>query len=130
MGGVRARRRILGVVVEIVVRVALVVAVVHAFPKVYTNDVSHFWDVWHGLGANNLPYRDFLWEFPPLTVIPVAAAALFSSETAFADFLVLMPFRFNGRSETSRRAPIGTLLANPATKSVADSISIAKARSS
>jgi hypothetical protein len=81
------RRQAAVLALEFALRVGLVIAVVEAFPQIYTNDAYHFWNHWHTLGLHHLPYRDFLWEFPPITVVPAAAAALFRDSEAFAIFL-------------------------------------------
>lgn len=60
-------------VAELAPRVALAVVVWHRFPVVFWNDADHYWHAFH---AGGLPYREFLWEFPPLTVVPMVLAAL------------------------------------------------------
>jgi len=89
------RRSSLVLALEFAFRVGLVILVVEAFPQIYTNDAYHFWTEWRSLGLHHLPYRDFLWEFPPITVIPAAAAALFRHDgDAFAIFLGIVMAAF------------------------------------
>lgn len=61
-------------VVEIGVRVSIAVAVWALLGKVFWGDVVHFASVTKDVGLQHLPYRDFLWEFPPLSLAPVLAA--------------------------------------------------------
>jgi hypothetical protein len=61
------------VVVELAPRVALAVVVWHRFPVLFWNDADHYWHAFH---AGGLPYREFLWEFPPLTIVPMALAVV------------------------------------------------------
>lgn len=65
--------------------ICLVAALVvqELLPPIYWIDVDLFWDTWRRFGGGFLPYRDFLWEFPPLTVPLVAPAAVLGRE-AFA----------------------------------------------
>lgn len=62
-----------GLVAEYVPRVVLAAVVWHRFPQVFWIDGNHYWHAFRGGG---LPYRDFLWEFPPLTVVPMLLAVL------------------------------------------------------
>jgi len=75
---------------EIGIRVALIVAVVQTENDFLLFDVGTYWDRFHALGLHHLPYRDFLWEFPPLTVAPAAIAALMSLKTFQLVFAFLM----------------------------------------
>jgi len=56
--------------------VALAVAGLGLLPTIMWVDVHAFWAKWHGLSLHHLPYRDFLWEFPPATAVLVAPARL------------------------------------------------------
>lgn len=42
--------------------------------KVFWGDVVHFASVTAPVSLDHLPYRDYLWEFPPLSLVPVLAA--------------------------------------------------------
>lgn len=64
------RRRTL----EIGGRVVFVLVVLRVFPDVFWSDVHYWWLKMNHLGLHSLPYRDFVWEFPPLTVLPMAPA--------------------------------------------------------
>ena len=64
------RRRTL----EIGGRVVFVLVVLRVFPDVFWSDVHYWWHKMNHLGLHSLPYRDFVWEFPPLTVLPMAPA--------------------------------------------------------
>ncbi|HEV8296991.1 MAG TPA: glycosyltransferase family 87 protein [Acidimicrobiales bacterium] len=59
----------------------------HAF---YTYDPEQFWQRTQDLSLHHLPYRDFLWEFPPLTIVALLPAPLVSRGAYVALFLVLM----------------------------------------
>jgi hypothetical protein len=77
------RRRTL----EIGGRVVFVLIVFGAFPDVFWSDVHYWWLKMNHLGLHTLPYRDFVWEFPPLTVLPMVPATLL--EVAVTPFTVL-----------------------------------------
>jgi hypothetical protein len=64
------RRRLL----EIGGRVVFVLIVLRVFPDVFWSDVHYWWVKMNHLGLHALPYRDFVWEFPPLTVLPMVPA--------------------------------------------------------
>src|SRR5205085_919548 len=57
---------------EVVLRLLAVGIVLSLFPAIFIGDVSWFWRHGLHLGLHHLPYRDFVWEFPPLTA-PVLA---------------------------------------------------------
>ena len=48
-------------------RVLAVGVVLTVLPAIFIGDVSWFWRHGLGVGLHHLPYRDFVWEFPPLT---------------------------------------------------------------
>lgn len=56
---------------EIFARVMLVVLALLAPINLLTNDVRIYWDRARDISPNYLPYRDFTWEYPPLTVLPL-----------------------------------------------------------
>ncbi len=37
--------------------------------SIFSSDIGHYFQVLRNIGFHNLPYRDFSWEFPPLTAI-------------------------------------------------------------
>src|SRR5437660_6907715 len=53
---------------EIVLRVLVVGLVLALLPAIFIGDVSWFWSHGRAVGLHHLPYRHFVWEFPPLTV--------------------------------------------------------------
>jgi hypothetical protein len=79
---VTSRRRI-----EVLLRLALVVLVLVAFPPNFVYDVRYYWLHAHGLSFGHLPYRDFLWEYPPLAALPLLLVPL--SGGAYNAFLLL-----------------------------------------
>jgi hypothetical protein len=58
--------------VEVLSRVLLVAVTLVVLPQIFIGDVTWYWNHGLGVGLHHLPYRDFVWEFPPLTV-PVVA---------------------------------------------------------
>jgi hypothetical protein len=75
------RRRLL----EIGGRVLFVVFGLAVLPDVFWADLHYWWTKMNHVGLHRLPYRDILWEFPPMTVVPVTFASLMrSSVTAFS----------------------------------------------
>ena len=77
------RRRML----EVGGRVVFVLFVFGTFPDLFFSDVHYWWVKMNHLGLHDLPYRDFVWEFPPLTVLPMAPATLLKG--AVSGFTVL-----------------------------------------
>ena len=53
---------------EIAARVAVVVVTAALLPSIFIGDIRLYWIAGSRLGLHHLPYRNFLWEFPPLTV--------------------------------------------------------------
>jgi hypothetical protein len=97
------------VFVELAVRAAVLVIVVTGHPFSY--DVHRYWARMHLVSLHHLPYRDFLWEFPPLTVLVVLPArwlshsaftGVFALEMICAEYgsLVLLRRRLPGRAGT------------------------------
>lgn len=85
---------------ELLVRGAILITVARAHPFSY--DVHGYWRRMHGLSMHHLPYRDFLWEFPPLTVLVVLPArwlsqsaftAVFAAEMVAAEYGTLLVLR-------------------------------------
>jgi Glycosyltransferase family 87 len=78
---VAGRRR---ATIELVLRAVLVVLAIVVLPRIFTNDVRHFRHVAQYLFHGHLPYRDQLWEFPPLTLVTLVLEPLsFGSLSAF-----------------------------------------------
>lgn len=61
---------------EIGARVLIAVVVWTLLEKVFWGDVLHFATVTAPVSLEHLPYRDYLWEFPPLSVLPAILAHL------------------------------------------------------
>lgn len=55
--------------VQIAVRALVLIVTALILSPIFINDVSHYWDVGKVVSFDTLPYRDFLWEFPPLTTV-------------------------------------------------------------
>ena len=83
---VSARRR----AAEIGTRAGLVLLVWRRFPEVFWIDVDRYWRSFHHLSINHLPYRNFLWEFPPLTAVPAATARALPLRTFGIAFAAVM----------------------------------------
>lgn len=56
-------------VFEFLWRALFVVLSGFVLPKIFTDDVFHYFRESAGVGLHHLPYRDFTWEFPPVTVL-------------------------------------------------------------
>ncbi len=67
-------------IAEIGIRVGLVTYIALA---VSTGDVEHYWTMNAAMTLDNLPYRDYVWEFPPLSLIPVLLAPVVQFYVAF-----------------------------------------------
>jgi hypothetical protein len=81
--GYTVRRR-----AEVIVRVVVVMLVVVHFRDVFWGDLRAYWDRAEGFSLHHLPYRDFFWEFPPLTVV---ALLLIPVVRTFEVFIVTFP---------------------------------------
>ena len=68
--------------VELLVRLALVVFVGEIARDVFTNDVSTYFFRAQDVGWHHLPYKDFLWEYPPLASLPLALIPLLGRSNA------------------------------------------------
>jgi hypothetical protein len=99
-------------VVDLVARAAILVVVARVHPFSY--DVHGYWARMHHLSLHHLPYRDFLWEFPPLTILVVLPArwlsetsftAVFVAEMVAAEYTTVLLLR---RRASDRAAAIGT----------------------
>ena len=101
---VNARAR---VILELALRGAILVVVARRHPFSY--DVHGYWSRMHHASLHHMPYRDFLWEFPPLTVLVVLPArwlsqtaftAVFAGEMICAEYgtLLLLRRRFPARA--------------------------------
>lgn len=64
--GVSPARRL----VEVGVRVVIAAVVWFFLADVFWGDVVHYASVTLPVSLHHLPYRDFLWEFPPLSLVP------------------------------------------------------------
>jgi hypothetical protein len=70
---------------------ALVLVVVFVHPHAfYTYDPETFWRRAQDLSVHHLPYRDYLWEFPPLTALTLVPAPVVSMRTFVGVFVALM----------------------------------------
>jgi hypothetical protein len=77
-------------VLELGLRV-LVVGLIWVHPHTFfTADPYNFWERTRDLSWHYLPYRDFLWEFPPLTVLAILPAPLLSHTAYIGAFVALM----------------------------------------
>jgi hypothetical protein len=61
---------------EVFGRLALAAFTVIVANSVFVADVDHYFRTAEGLGLDNLPYRDFLWEYPPLAAVPLVLIPL------------------------------------------------------
>lgn len=57
--------------IEIFARLVLAFAAFFLPINLLTNDVRIYWQRAREISFNHLPYQDFLWEYPPLTVLPL-----------------------------------------------------------
>ena len=69
---------------ELGARAALLVVVILVLPGNFVSDVRYYWEHAHGLSLGHLPYRDFLWEYPPLAAVPLILLALASGGLSLA----------------------------------------------
>jgi len=70
---------------EVLLRMAIVFLMLVSFAASMSTTISWYWTRAHGVGLHHLPYRDFLWEFPPLTTVVMPLVWLsFGSVTRFA----------------------------------------------
>jgi hypothetical protein len=77
---------------EFLLRLVLAVSV-YAMPTVFRSDVDHYFDMAVIFGSGSLPYADFTWEFPPLTVFalllgPLTADSLTAYRMVFVGLMV------------------------------------------
>jgi hypothetical protein len=91
---------------EIGIRLALAWVAMHWLPHVFTNDVHTLWVRTKTMGVHRLPYRQVLWEYPPLSLIPVLwAPALARHFEVFRwSFVGVMVAAEYGSLEILRRA--------------------------
>lgn len=68
---------------ELLARAVLIAATLLWFPMIFWGDVPYYWDTASGASLQALPYRDFVWEFPPLTLVPTTLALLPGGVTVF-----------------------------------------------
>ncbi|MBA3303009.1 MAG: hypothetical protein H0U26_03965 [Acidimicrobiia bacterium] len=69
---------------EVVGRLALVVLFVALLPDIFWADAHAYWRELRDTALDHLPYRDFVWSFPPVTlVVAPAAVALRHSPGGF-----------------------------------------------
>ncbi len=74
---------------RVIVRVLALAVPVAAGQQVFYADVGHFFDVGRNISFSMLPYRDFLWDFPPLTAVSLGVIPLTGrSEVVFAGLFV------------------------------------------
>jgi glycosyl transferase family 87 len=98
------RRRV--TLAEILLRVVLVLVVIAIAQPVFYMDIAVYFERAQGIGLHYLPYRDFLWEYPPLSAFPLALIpATGGSRAAFAfAFTSVMLVLEYGSLEMLRRA--------------------------
>ena len=70
----------------------------------FTSNVRHLWLRFHPLAIDHLPYRDFRWEYPPLSALPVLPARLLGLRPFQVTFVVLMVATEYAALRTLRRA--------------------------
>lgn len=102
------------VVAEVLLRAALLSVIMGWLHHVFYADVSTYFYRAEHIGWHDLPYRDFLWEYPPLAALPLLLIPLVgrSNEAFHVAFLVCtvgleywMLHRFRrGRSAQERSA--------------------------
>jgi hypothetical protein len=73
--------------VELTGRLLLGVLVYAILPSAFYGDVQHYFDAAKHLGVHLLPYRDFVWEFPPLTTVPLLLIPIGFRSTVLFHFL-------------------------------------------
>ena len=57
---------------ELLLRAVLVFVAMFALDEIFHADVTGYFLRSSEIGVENLPYRDFLWEYPPLGALPLA----------------------------------------------------------
>ncbi len=77
-------------VLEILLRLIIVFAVPLLLDRIFWWDVVYFWYVHQQFGAGRLPYAQYLWEFPPLTLIPTLIAPLLPQGAFIFVFALMM----------------------------------------
>jgi hypothetical protein len=92
------------VALELAVRALLVAISMRWLPPIFTGDLAHFYRAANRMSLDSLPYREVLWEFPPLTLVPLFVAKTFSElatsaatsfrlfQLAFAGIMVLAEY--------------------------------------
>jgi hypothetical protein len=92
------------VALELAVRAFLVAISMRWLPRIFTGDLAHFYRGANRMSLESLPYREVLWEFPPLTLVPLFVAKTFSElatsaatsfrlfQLAFAGIMVLAEY--------------------------------------
>lgn len=75
---------------EVGLRAVVVLLIVAVHKRIYTGDVTHYWDSLHLADAAHLPYRDLPWEFPPLTLLATLPAAVLPRQVFQAGFVAGM----------------------------------------
>lgn len=68
--------------IEVGVRAVAVIVVLAVFPHIFSDDVRFYWLRTRHVSLHHLPYRNFLWEYPPLSVIPMAMAVALRHQLA------------------------------------------------
>ena len=72
-------------------RLLLLLVVAEYGNQAFYSDVNHYFLSARDLSRTHLPYRDFLWEFPPLTTIPLVLIPILDrNQAAFAVAFVLL----------------------------------------
>jgi len=57
---------------------------------VLTADVGIYWNRAHDISPQHLPYRDFVWEYPPLTILPLLYMPLVNGSKALFYLLFVL----------------------------------------
>ncbi len=70
--------------VQLGIRLALIVLIQRYAPVVFYGDTLHFREIARAIDWHHLPYRDVVWEFPPITLLTLLIGPCsFGSQTAF-----------------------------------------------
>jgi len=74
-------------VAEVLPRLVVYLVGATLAPRVFTADVNGFFETARQLGWHHLPYRDFLWEYPPLTTPVLLLGRLVRNRAVFVGML-------------------------------------------
>ena len=84
-------------VCEILVRVVIVAVIAWFGHHTFFSDANGYWKRAHEIGFDYLPYKDFLWEYPPfaavpLIFIPLTARSLAAWDCAFVAMTITVEY--------------------------------------